>query len=508
MTRLSLDASVAAKRKRRMRGMLIVLLASMVTLAALVADAVLHRVVEEGTRAEALLLQLHASAYRLSAFEWQAIAEGAMSSKIVAGVRDAQDGMKRTMASLEQLDANVGNLRLVRRNYDAYLRAMDEEFKLIDSGNLAQARRVDEELVDPAFDAVTRALHATGPAYRMRAEHMEQLAFFGSAFILLLAIATIGVLVWQTQKAHAAIEAAAVEQRALIRGQNELRLCADNIPAMTVSYDANLRCRFANKAFAAFFGFTVEDILGKHLREIVGEDGYSEIKGYFAQMLQGRTVTFQRMRTLPNGEPLCLETKLVPHIGDQGKVLGCFAVTADITEHKLTQERIQRMAHHDGLTSLPNRLLFNDRLEQAISLAKRDSRQFALLYLDLDRFKQVNDNLGHTAGDELLQAVAARIRRQVRESDTLARVGGDEFAIILPDIARREEVQTVARKIIGALVTPFQLGSQQQRVDIGTSIGIALYPADARDADALIKAADAAMYTAKQEGNSFRFCGA
>ena len=294
----------------------------------------------------------------------------------------------------------------------------------------------------------------------------------------------------------------------MIRGQNELRLCADNIPAMTVSYDANLRCRFANKAFAAFFGFTVEDILGKHLREIVGEDGYSEIKGYFAQMLQGRTVTFQRMRTLPNGEPLCLETKLVPHIGDQGKVLGCFAVTADITEHKLTQERIQRMAHHDGLTSLPNRLLFNDRLEQAISLAKRDSRQFALLYLDLDRFKQVNDNLGHTAGDELLQAVAARIRRQVRESDTVARVGGDEFAIILPDIARREEVQTVARKIIGALVAPFRLGSQQQRVDIGTSIGIALYPADARDADALIKAADAAMYTAKQEGNSFRFCGA
>jgi len=121
----------------------------------------------------------------------------------------------------------------------------------------------------------------------------------------------------------------------------------------------------------------------------------------------------------------------------------------------------------------------------------------------------VNDRLGHTVGDELLQGVAARIRDQVRESDTVARVGGDEFTVILPAIARREEAETVAKKIIAALATPFQLGSQTQSVDIATSIGIALYPADGRDADALVKAADAAMYSAKQSaGNSFRFCGA
>jgi diguanylate cyclase (GGDEF)-like protein/PAS domain S-box-containing protein len=296
-------------------------------------------------------------------------------------------------------------------------------------------------------------------------------------------------------------------EQALRDSAEELRLFADNVPALTVSLDENLRCRFANKMFTEFFGVAVEDILGKHVREIIGEEVYREVEGYFVQALQGRPVTYQRTRKLQNGEIHYLEIKLLPHIGDQGKVLGCFAVTTDITEHKLAEERIQHVAHHDSLTGLPNRLLFNDRLNQAISLAKRDSRQFALLYLDLDKFKPVNDTLGHTAGDELLKGVGARIRHQVRESDTVARVGGDEFTVILPDIARREEAETVAKKIIAALATPFQLGSQKQSVDIGTSIGIAVYPADAQDTDALIKAADTAMYSAKQMGSSFRFCG-
>jgi diguanylate cyclase (GGDEF)-like protein/PAS domain S-box-containing protein len=297
-------------------------------------------------------------------------------------------------------------------------------------------------------------------------------------------------------------------EQALRESVEKLRLFADNVPAITVSWDENLRCRFANKAFAAVFGLAVEDVVGKHLRELYGEDVFREVEDHFVQVLRGQAVTYHRTHKLANGESRYLEVKLLPHFGGQGKVVGCYAVTTDITEHKLTEERIQRVAHHDSLTGLPNRLLFNDRLSQAMSLAKRDSRQFALLYLDLDKFKPVNDTLGHTAGDELLQGVAARIRREVRESDTVARVGGDEFTVILPGIARREDAETVARKIVAAVAAPFQLGSQKQSVNIGTSIGIALYPADARDPDALVKAADAAMYSAKQAGNSFRSCAA
>ncbi|HEX5862919.1 MAG TPA: diguanylate cyclase [Casimicrobiaceae bacterium] len=278
----------------------------------------------------------------------------------------------------------------------------------------------------------------------------------------------------------------------------KLRLFTDNVPAMTVSYDETLHCSFVNSRYSEFFGFGATEIVGKHLREIVGEDAYSEIKGYFAQVLQGHPVTYHRTHKSPNGEPRYLEIKVLPHVGDDGKVRGCFSVVADITEHKKTQERILRVAHHDSLTGLPNRLLFNDRLNQAIGFAKRGAREFALLYLDLNKFKSVNDNLGHDVGDELLKSVTERIRQQLRESDTVARIGGDEFTVILPDINSRQDAETVARKLTAALATPFQLGKQKQMVDIGASIGIAIYPTDAQDADALIKAADAAMYSAKQ----------
>jgi diguanylate cyclase (GGDEF)-like protein/PAS domain S-box-containing protein len=286
-------------------------------------------------------------------------------------------------------------------------------------------------------------------------------------------------------------------EEALRDSAHQLRVFADNIPAMTVSWDANLRCRFANKVFADFFGLNLEDIAGKHMGEVLGEEVYREVQGHFALALQGHPVTYQRTRVLASGEARYLEIRLLPHLGDHGKVQGCFSVTTDITEHKRTEKRIQRLAHHDSLTGLPNRLLFDDRLEQAIVRAQRDGAQFALLYLDLDRFKPVNDTLGHAAGDELLKALAPRIRGEVRDSDTVARIGGDEFTVILHG-AGRAQATVVAANIAAALALPFQVGAGKQCVGIGASIGIAIYPKDALTANDLVLAADAAMYVAKQ----------
>lgn len=165
-----------------------------------------------------------------------------------------------------------------------------------------------------------------------------------------------------------------------------------------------------------------------------------------------------------------------------------------------SERLVHYLAHHDGLTDLPNRTLFQDRLAQGLEHARRNSQMLGVLFLDLDHFKKINDTLGHAVGDELLVQVAARLRGCVRASDTVARVGGDEFTILLPEIARVEDATTVADKIMQTLESPITIGSHD--LTISVSIGATLYPSDGEDADSLMKRADAAMYRAKEQGGA------
>ena len=174
-------------------------------------------------------------------------------------------------------------------------------------------------------------------------------------------------------------------------------------------------------------------------------------------------------------------------------------------QRKKAEQQISYRAYHDGLTSLPNRTLLLDRLGLALSRSRRNKLMLALLFLDLDHFKHVNDTLGHDVGDMLLIAVAERLKRCMRESDTVARIGGDEFALVLPEIARAEDVGPFADKVLRALKTPFWLGGHE--LCISASMGIGLFPNDAKEAQALLKCSDVAMYRAKhQGGNAHRFC--
>jgi diguanylate cyclase (GGDEF)-like protein/PAS domain S-box-containing protein len=177
---------------------------------------------------------------------------------------------------------------------------------------------------------------------------------------------------------------------------------------------------------------------------------------------------------------------------------GLVCVVRDITERAYAEEQIKHLAYHDALTGLPNRLLFKDRLTVAISHAQRERSKLAVLFLDLDRFKVINDSLGHNIGDQLLQAVAARVQSCVRESDTVARLGGDEFTVLLPHLPQGEDAALVAQKIIDAVRYPFQIEGREFYMT--TSIGISLYPDDGVDAETLIKNADTAMYQAKEQG--------
>jgi diguanylate cyclase (GGDEF)-like protein/PAS domain S-box-containing protein len=187
----------------------------------------------------------------------------------------------------------------------------------------------------------------------------------------------------------------------------------------------------------------------------------------------------------------------------QGEPLFIIAMVEDITVRKVQEEALEHRALHDGLTDLPNRSLLNDRLNQAILSGRREEESVALLVMDLDRFKEVNDAFGHHSGDVLLQQVALRLREELRGSDTVARLGGDEFAMVLPNIGGLPGAARAARKILRALEAPF--GIERETVDIGASLGIALFPDHGEDADTLLRHADVAMYVAKRSGTGFAF---
>jgi len=180
------------------------------------------------------------------------------------------------------------------------------------------------------------------------------------------------------------------------------------------------------------------------------------------------------------------------------------AVVHDITERRRTEEKIQYLATHDILTGLPNRAMFSQLLNYAIQAARRYQRQLAVLFIDLDRFKIINDTLGHEAGDQLLKVIATRLKQSLRAVDVVGRLGGDEFVILIDEVNDSNHVATVAHKILTSVIKPITLMGQECRIT--ASIGISMFPKDAEDEQSLMKNADIAMYLAKEEGkNNYQF---
>lgn len=292
------------------------------------------------------------------------------------------------------------------------------------------------------------------------------------------------------------------------QAEAEMRLAAsvfDNSLNAILIADAQGRIRKVNRAYTAITGYTAEEAVG-HTPRLMKSGRHS--KAFYAQMWAALQTSSKWEGEVQNrrkdGRIITVWESIAAVRDPSGAVAYYIGIFSDITEQKASAQRIRQLAYYDVLTGLPNRALLMDRCQHELARAARDGRRLALLFLDLDRFKHINDSLGHPVGDALLRAVARRLREALRDSDTIARLGGDEFVVLLQDVETVAGVELVARRILDAFVEPFQL--DEHSLSVGATVGISLFPDHGADVTCLFKYADLALYQAKETGRGeFRF---
>ncbi len=265
--------------------------------------------------------------------------------------------------------------------------------------------------------------------------------------------------------------------------------------------DADLRLTFVNPRLAEMLGRDAASLLGRRLDEFCAEDApQTDREEVLRRMREGQGGRHEVQLTRGDGSEWTALLSSAPLSDSAGHLRGIILMVADISERKEAERRIAHLATHDTLTGLPNRRLFSDQLTLAVEQARRYRHRCALLFVDLDHFKEVNDSHGHAVGDRLLREAVGRMANSIRTSDTLARQGGDEFVVLLPEVESAEDAEVVAEKIRNALDIPFLIDGLE--LHISSSIGIALFPDDGADEEALSRCADEAMYRAKSEGRN------
>ncbi len=283
-----------------------------------------------------------------------------------------------------------------------------------------------------------------------------------------------------------------------------LSAAVEQSPASVLIADTKGRITYVNRRFTKTTGYDSNEILGRDLSWVIAQHSPATIRAELQNSLQqGKEWRGELPCRRKSGEKFWKYAAISPIRAADGNITHTLAIMEDITPRKVYEERLFNQANYDSLTRLPNKVLAFDRLTQALRWAHRNKRFVAVMFIDLDNFKNINDTLGHAAGDRLLINAAQRIRGAVREEDTVARLSGDEFLVILPDLGAPDDAELVVRKIMDAFATPFQLEGRE--LFFSTSIGISSYPVDSISPHTLLQYADAAMYRAKANGRN-AFC--
>ncbi|CAN5323033.1 hypothetical protein BH09PSE6_BH09PSE6_21630 [soil metagenome] len=286
---------------------------------------------------------------------------------------------------------------------------------------------------------------------------------------------------------------------ALQESESKLRLITDNVDTLIAYIDPAYRYQFANKRYEDWFGVPVDAILGQTMAEFMGEAAFQEFEPHIRDALLGLRVQFTREHAQPDGRVIVAQVTYLPHV-ENGIVLGVYSITHDITPLKAVELQLRTLATSDTLTGLPNRRAFDELLDAAVSRAASKNGHMALLYLDVDRFKQINDSGGHALGDAALRGFAERLKKHVVPGVIAARIAGDEFAVIVETAESVEELENLAAAIVTTMRHPLHINGEA--IAVTASVGIAWNPMGRLHGLALMHEADRALYEAKAAGRN------
>jgi diguanylate cyclase (GGDEF)-like protein/PAS domain S-box-containing protein len=424
----------------------------------------------------------------------------------------AKEAAQRT----EQLERSEDRIRSILANApDAFI-GIDQQGRITDWNRQAQhtfgwtdaqalGRSLAELLIPPRMrDSHTAGLSAfastgTGPVIDKRIE-LTALHRDGREIPVEVSVAALptpsgyvanAFLHDISERKEAAARLALVHRR--------LRDITDNLPLLVSYVDKDRRLRFCNATWREWLGVDPTSATGHLLEEVIGPTLYEQRRESLDRALGGERVSFD-VESVALGINRFLHTVYVPDLQPDGTVAGIYAVSTDVTASKKVEIQLQDLAHADSLTGLPNRRRFEERLQEAVARSRRDQRPMALMFLDVDHFKRINDTLGHAGGDAVLREFARRLARCIRATDTAARFAGDEFVVILEGLHDGEDANVVAGNIVAELQPPFVFGDKQ--LSVTTSIGIAIFSGEHVSADVAVAKADEALYRAKDAGRN------
>lgn len=452
-------------------------------------------------QAEILVAHIEALANRLKRLEIQAERDRTVTPELDAQADEVRSQIIAALDEAVRLGTNSAASLQMQTGFHNYQIANEELFRLYKQGEQDKAHEWDEEYSDPAYDRLFDETNNASRIYRQQAQNAFRAATFGSIFLVTSAILLIGILFWRFEQAQRATALLATQQETLRKSEERFRSLVRHASDVIAIVDSAGTLHYLSQAVDKVWGYAPQMLVGQSAFEFVSPEDQRTIQDLMAQTLQrsGSIITTELRFQHANGTWRDFEV-IANNLLDDPGVQGIVLTYHDITERKRFEHDLTHLAFHDPLSNLPNRALLMDRLALALARAERLHTAIAILSLDLDNFKVVNDSLGHESGDCMLIAIAKRLQTSIRAVDTVARLGGDEFVILLEEITNIADAIRITERIIAKLQEPLHLDDHE--IFPTFSIGITLGTPGQDRPEVLLRNADLAMYRAKRAGKA------